>query len=168
MKLESHFKQSDNFPRWCTYIVQAKWNRRWRVSTQKHTCRVRPAGVLEETLMLAPDALDFAWVRTSTRTGFRSPARANSSTASVCVAEKRPVRRCLGSRAITAANCRWNPMSRSLSASSRTRTCRNWGIRNGFCCKCTCIWKFNEPQEPSLFQNSKTIATKVLGQKLSL
>jgi hypothetical protein len=30
------------------------------------------------------------------RTGFRNPARTNSSTLSVCVAENNPVRRCFG------------------------------------------------------------------------
>ena len=66
-----------------------------------------------------------AWAaasRTVTRTGFRKPARASSSTSSVWVAEKRPVRRCLGRRAMMALRVLTKPMERSRSASSRTKS----------------------------------------------
>mmetsp|Transcript_10346 Transcript_10346/g.25429 ORF Transcript_10346/g.25429 Transcript_10346/m.25429 type:complete len:382 (-) Transcript_10346:18-1163(-) len=60
--------------------------------------------------------------RTVTRTGLRSPARASSSVSSVWVAEKSPVRRCLGSREIMALRVFMNPMLSSRSASSSTRS----------------------------------------------
>ena len=59
---------------------------------------------------------------TVTLTGLRSPARASSSTSSVCVALNSPVRRCLGSLAMMALMALAKPMLRSLSASSRTRS----------------------------------------------
>ena len=63
-------------------------------------------------------------------TGLRSPTRMIWSTASLTLALKRPVRRCLGSRARIFCRSSLNPRSRSLSASSRTSTsnddCGQW------------------------------------------
>mmetsp|Transcript_9424 Transcript_9424/g.28341 ORF Transcript_9424/g.28341 Transcript_9424/m.28341 type:complete len:268 (+) Transcript_9424:1036-1839(+) len=59
---------------------------------------------------------------TLTRTGFRRPARASASTASVCVAENKPVRRWRGNRLMIWSSCAWKPMSSSRSASSRMST----------------------------------------------
>ena len=63
-------------------------------------------------------------------TGFRSPTRMIWSTASLTLALKRPVRRCFGSLARIFCKSSLNPRSRSLSASSRTRTsnddCGQW------------------------------------------
>jgi len=64
-----------------------------------------------------------AVVRTCTRTGLRRPARARSSTSRLCVAEKRPVRRCRGSSSSRDVRRVWKPMSRRRSASSRITSC---------------------------------------------
>mmetsp|Transcript_34355 Transcript_34355/g.86881 ORF Transcript_34355/g.86881 Transcript_34355/m.86881 type:complete len:236 (-) Transcript_34355:113-820(-) len=70
---------------------------------------------------LPPGAAELV-TATLTRTGLRRPARANACTASVCVAENRPVRRWRGRRAMMASSCARNPMSSSRSASSSTST----------------------------------------------
>lgn len=67
---------------------------------------------------------------TAILTGFRNPTRTISPTASLTLALKRPVRRCFGSRPRIFERSSLNPRSRSLSASSRTRTskddCGQW------------------------------------------
>lgn len=85
----------------------------------------RPEGVLEEADCWdnAESLFDFVSARTSTLTGFLNPALANSSTASVWVAEKRPVLRSFGRRDIISVSCFWNPISKSLSASSKIKIC---------------------------------------------
>ena len=61
---------------------------------------------------------------TSTRTGLRRPARTSWTTSEVWVAEKRPVRRCFGSRARIVLSVASNPMSSMRSASSSTSSSR--------------------------------------------
>ena len=57
-------------------------------------------------------------ILTTTRTGFRRPVRTSSLTASVMVALKRPVRRCLGRVCRIPVILSLKPMSKSRSASS--------------------------------------------------
>lgn len=92
-----------------------------------HASRRRPDGVLEETDWddEGAESIDFVSARTSTLTEFLSPAFDSSSTASVWVAEKRPVLRSFGNRDITEVICFWNPISSSLSASSKINICTN-------------------------------------------
>mmetsp|Transcript_11902 Transcript_11902/g.50108 ORF Transcript_11902/g.50108 Transcript_11902/m.50108 type:complete len:251 (+) Transcript_11902:1366-2118(+) len=68
---------------------------------------------------------------TATRTGLRMPARASSATASVCVAEKSPVRRCLGRYFMMACSWRSKPISRQRSASSNTSSSNERKLRDG-------------------------------------
>lgn len=100
-----------------------KKKKKWKNRIQ-HTLRWRPEGVFQEEACSAnaEPFTDFVSARTSTLTGFLSPALASSSTAWVWVAEKRPVLRSFGNRAIIEVICLWNPKSKSLSASSRIRT----------------------------------------------
>ena len=67
---------------------------------------------------------------TVTRTGLRRPALASCSTSSVSVAENRPVRRCLGSRARMALRLTWKPSASRRSASSSTSTSSGLTERN--------------------------------------
>lgn len=87
----------------------------------------RPEGVFEDS-----DCFDvvrsfaaFVSARTSTLTGFLNPALASSSTASVWVAENKPVLRSLGNWDMMEVNCFWNPISKSLSASSKIKICNH-------------------------------------------
>lgn len=61
---------------------------------------------------------------TFTSTGFRSPALIKSSTCLVCVAEKRPVRLCLGKYFKMTSSDDLKPKSNKRSASSKTRNSR--------------------------------------------
>lgn len=103
----------------------------------EHTSIWRPEGVFDEVEFPDADPLNcFASARTSTLTGFRNPAFDSSSTASVWVAEKRPVLRSLGKREMIEFSCFSNPMPNSLSASSNIRICKwdgffwvaNWDV----------------------------------------
>lgn len=91
----------------------------------EHTSIWSPKGVLEEVDCCEDSKLcsGLASVRTSTLTGFLNPALESSSTASVWVAEKRPVLRSFGKREMIDVICFWNPISKSLSASSKIRIC---------------------------------------------
>lgn len=62
-----------------------------------------------------------AFSLTLIRTGFLKPALTRSCNSLVCVAEKRPVRRCRGRYCRIVLSVAVKPRSRSLSASSRTR-----------------------------------------------
>ena len=66
---------------------------------------------------------------TTTRTGLRSPVRISSDTASVMVALKSPVRRCLGRVCRIPVRLSLNPMSSNRSASSMMRSSRDFMFR---------------------------------------
>jgi len=85
-----------------------------------------PEGVFEDSGCFddAGSFSDLVSARTSTLTGFLSPALESSSIASVWVAENRPVRRSLGNIDIIEVICFWNPISKSLSASSKIKICK--------------------------------------------
>ena len=87
------------------------------------TSRCRPDGVFEVEGFDNGSSDDFISARTSILTGFLNPALESSLTASVCVAEKRPVLRIFGNRDIIEFIWLSNPISKSLSASSRIKTC---------------------------------------------
>jgi hypothetical protein len=63
---------------------------------------------------------------TTTRTGFLSPVRTSSDTASVIVALNRPVRRCLGRACSIPVRLSLNPMSSNRSASSIMSSSRDF------------------------------------------
>uniref|UniRef100_A0A7C8YGL6 Uncharacterized protein n=1 Tax=Opuntia streptacantha TaxID=393608 RepID=A0A7C8YGL6_OPUST len=86
--------------------------------------RCRPDGVFEVEGFDNGSSDEFISARTSILTGFLNPALESSLTASVCVAEKRPVLRIFGNRDIIEFIWLSNPISKSLSASSRIKTSR--------------------------------------------
>mmetsp|Transcript_18308 Transcript_18308/g.69362 ORF Transcript_18308/g.69362 Transcript_18308/m.69362 type:complete len:217 (+) Transcript_18308:780-1430(+) len=87
---------------------------------------VRPKGtLLSKGASASPPApVASSAVPTLTRmpAGLRIPAFAKAFTSRVCVAEKRPVRRCLGSFRRMSDTAAEKPMSSSVSASSSTNT----------------------------------------------
>ena len=70
---------------------------------------------------------------TTTRTGFLSPVRTSSDTASVMVALNRPVRRCLGRACSIPVRLSLNPISSNRSASSMMSSSRDFMFNGEEC-----------------------------------
>ena len=104
---------------------------------------INHAGVRFSTPFLNPVTL------TTTRTGFRSPVRTSSETASVIVALNNPVLRCFGKHCSIPLKLSLNPISNSRSASSKMSNSKDF--------------KFNEEDDVMISWRRPGVPTNTVG-----